>query len=484
MKPSIMLLYIILMAACSQGKITPDTYIDKYPTLFPDYTDITFPPNIAPPNFQVEEDGEDFYIEIGFEDKVFFTRKNKKGEMTIPLKQWHKLVSAAAGKEFYIRISIRQKEKWTQYKEIRNYISTEPIDPYLVYRLLYPGYELWNQMGIYQRDLASYEEIPVIENRPDKSTCMNCHTFCQNNPEIMMIHVRGNNGGTIISRNGNVRKVEVKKTGMNNGGTYASWHPNGRYIAYSVNEIQQFFHSTGKKPIEVSDLESDLIIWDCETNRLISDSLIYGPEWMETFPTWSPDGKTLYFCRSKAATPQTSLDSIYYDLYKIPFDAQKQTFGKPECVYEASALHKSISFPRISPDGNYLMFTCSDYGNFSIWHPESELYLLNLQNGKIRNMQEVNSDNVESFHTWSSSGKWFVFSSKRDDGLWAHPFIAHFNPETGLAGKPFMVPQKDPQFYKNFIKTFNLPELITTPVTENKQSLKLIRNKLLSSPPD
>lgn len=246
MKPSIMLLYIILMAACSQGKITPDTYIDKYPTLFPDYTDITFPPNIAPPNFQVEEDGEDFYIEIGFEDKVFFTRKNKKGEMTIPLKQWHKLVSAAAGNEFYIRISIRQKEKWTQYKEIRNYISTEPIDPYLVYRLLYPGYELWNQMGIYQRDLASYEEIPVIENRPDKSTCMNCHTFCQNNPEIMMIHVRGNNGGTIISRNGNVRKVEVKKTGMNNGGTYASWHPNGRYIAYSVNEIQQFFHSTGK----------------------------------------------------------------------------------------------------------------------------------------------------------------------------------------------------------------------------------------------
>ena len=99
-------------------------------------------------------------------------------------------------------------------------------------------------------------------------------------------------------------------------------------------------------------------------------------------------------------------------------------------------------------------------------------------------MQEVNSDNVESFHTWSSSGKWFVFSSKRVDGLWAHPFIAHFNPETGLAGKPFMVPQKDPQFYKNFIKTFNLPELIMTPVTENKQSLKLIRNKLLSSPPD
>ena len=300
----------------------------------------------------------------------------------------------------------------------------------------------------------------------------------------MMLHIRGKAGGTVISRNGNVEKVNIKKEGMNNSGTYAAWHPEGRYIAYSVNEIQQFFHSTGKKPIEVSDLESDLIVWDCETNQMITDSLIYGPEWMETFPAWSPDGKTLYFSRSKAITQQTPLDSIYYDLYKISFDTQNRVFGKPECVYNASALHKSISFPRVSPDGNYLMFICSDYGNFSIWHPESELYLLNLQNGNIRNMQEVNSDNVESFHTWSSTGKWFVFSSKRIDGLWAHPFIAFFDPKTGIAGKPFMVPQKDPEFYKTFTKTFNLPELIINPVTENEHSLKLIRNKLLSSSPD
>ena len=237
MKLSIILLYIMLITACSQGKIVPDAYMDKPPTLFPDYTDVTFPVNIAPPNFQIAEDGEEFYAEIGFEDKVFFTRKNKGGEIMIPLKQWHKLVSAAAGNEFYIRISIRQKERWMQYKEIRNSISIEPIDPYLVYRLLYPGYELWNQMGIYQRDLTSYEEIPIIENRSDKSTCMNCHTFCQNNPETMMIHIRGNNGGTIISRNGNVGKVDVKKPGMNNGGTYAAWHPGGRYIAYSCRSI-------------------------------------------------------------------------------------------------------------------------------------------------------------------------------------------------------------------------------------------------------
>lgn len=464
MKNSIIFLFIIWITASCEGKIAPEAYIDRSPVLFPDYTNVTFPCNIAPPNFQIEEDGEEFYTEIGCRDMVFFTQRSKRNKVMIPQKKWHELTSEATGNEFYIRISIRVKDKWIQHKEIKNSISTEQIDPYLVYRLLYPGYELWNQMGIYQRDLTTYEENPIIDNNADKSTCMNCHTFCQNNPKSMMFHIRGHNSGTIIARNKIIEKVNIKKAGMNNGGTYAAWHPGGKYIAYSVNEIQQFFHSTGKKPIEVSDRESDLIVWDCEANRFFTDSLIYGPEWMETFPTWSPDGKTLYFCRSKAVTSQSPLDSIYYDLYKISFDIQTQTFGKPECVYEASALHKSISFPRISPDGNYLMCTCSDYGNFSIWHPESELYLFNLQNGNIRNMQEVNSDNVESFHTWSSSGKWFVFSSKRIDGLWTHPFIAYFNPQTGLAGKPFLIPQKDPAFYKTFIKSFNLPELITAPV--------------------
>ena len=107
---------------------------------------------------------------------------------------------------------------------------------------------------------------------------------------------------------------------------------------------------------------------------------------------------------------------------------------------------KSVSFPRISPDGKYLMFTCSDYGNFSIWHPESELYLLNMETNEIRNMEEVNSNDVESFHTWSSTGEWFVFSSKRQDGLWAHPYIAKFDRQKGTAGKPFVLPPKRPGF--------------------------------------
>ena len=138
----------------------------------------------------------------------------------------------------------------------------------------------------------------------------------------------------------------------------------------------------------------------------------------------------------------------------------------------------------VSPDGNYLMFTLSGYGNFSIWHPESDLYLLDLRNGEVRCLKEVNSKRVESFHNWSSSGKWFVFSSKRIDGLWAHPYIASFDPSTGVAGKPFPVPQEEPDFYLTFMQSFNLPEFLIRPVTENRESFEQIQNKCLSSSPN
>ena len=258
-----------------------------------------------------------------------------------------------------------------------------------------------------------------------------------------MIHVRGKDGGTLIRRNGTLEKVSASPQGAAHGSTYPAWHPSGKYIAYSMNEIQQFFHANGQKPIEVSDLAADLGVYDVVRHEMLTDSLIYGDGAMETFPAWSPDGRTLYFCRGNAYHQGAALDSLRYDLCSIDFDPETGRFGdRINCLYEASAKGKSVSFPRVSPDGCYLLFTQSDYGNFSIWHPESDLYLLELANGKIHELPSVNSKDVDSFHTWSSSGKWFVFSSKRLDGLWARPFFAHFDPTTGQASKPFLLPQK------------------------------------------
>ncbi len=452
-----------------------DKRLQTTPAIYPDYSAVTFPPNIAPPNFIIREEADAYQTEIGIKDEP--------GEILIhhtePLvriseKKWRTLMKKAAGKEIYFRISLDKNNEWTEYAAIENKISIHPIDPYLVYRLLYPGYELWNEMGIYQRNLTNYKQTPVAENREFGKQCINCHTFHQNSPDKMMMHVRGKQGGTLIYREGQVKKVNPNLPGHKYGATYPAWHPSGRYIAFSANEIQQFFHASGQKPIEVADLGADLVIYDVEKHQTYTDSLVCGNQYMETFPTWSPDGKTLYFCRAQGYRQGMPLDSLRYDLCRVQFDAENPKLHTLECVYQASASGHSVSFPRISPNGEWLMFTQSDYGNFSIWHPESDLYLLNLTNGKVRNINEVNSENVESFHTWSSTGHWFVFSSKRLDGLWARPYFAAFDPETGEAGKPFLLPQKDPRFYDTFTYTFNLPELIKAPIKNGREFVKTI----------
>ena len=131
------------------------------------------------------------------------------------------------------------------------------IDPYLAYRLHYPGYYLCNEMGSYQRNLTNFEETPIAENKAFEKQCINCHTFNRNSPETMMIHVRGKSGGTLISKNGKVEKVNTKPEGAKNGGTYAAWHPTGRYIAFSMNEIQQILQSSGPKPNEETEQAAD-----------------------------------------------------------------------------------------------------------------------------------------------------------------------------------------------------------------------------------
>lgn len=466
----------LLVTGCINAPVTPDDTIKTCPVLSPDYTGVSFPSNIAPPNFVIKEEGEAFSVEFGTDGQTLFSYTIDVPEVIIKERDWRKLQKAATGKDFFIRITVLRNEKWLRFADVKNTMSDKAIDGFLVYRLLYPGYELWNEMGIYQRDLTSYDETPLIENKELEKGCVNCHTFSRNSPENMMIHVRGKLGGTIIKHGDKITKVNVKGEGMPNGGAYAAYHPSGKYIAFSANEIQQFFHSTGKKPIEVSDLEADLLVYDVERNQIITDSVISGRRYMETFPNWSPDGSHLYYCRAEAYEEGMPLDSIRYNLYSVTFDQRTHAFGTPQCVYNASSNGKSVSFPRVSPDGKYLMFTQSDYGNFSIWHPESELCLITLSTGKMRIMDEVNSDDVESYHTWSSTGEWFVFSSKRQDGLWARPFIARFDSKTGKAGKPFVLPQRDPEFYDNFTKTFNLPELIVSPITDSNSFVREARN--------
>jgi dipeptidyl aminopeptidase/acylaminoacyl peptidase len=159
------------------------------------------------------------------------------------------------------------------------------------------------------------------------------------------------------------------------------------------------------------------------------------------------------------------IEETRYDIVRVPFDQESVTFGNTEIVFNASEKGKSASFPRISPDGRYLVFTLADYGTFPIWHREADLYLLDLQNGESKKMN-LNSDDNESYHAWSSNGKWLVFSSKRTDGRSTRPFFAYFD-SWDSTGKPFILPQKDPAFYGSMMESFNIPEFVNGKIRFN-----------------
>jgi len=120
------------------------------------------------------------------------------------------------------------------------------------------------------------------------------------------------------------------------------------------------------------------------------------------------------------------------------------------------------------------MFTLVDYGNFSIWHKEADLFLLDMKTGQTRRIDEVNSDNTESYHSWSSNSRWFVFSSRRMDGLYTRPFIAYLD-ENGKARKPFLLPQANTDYYDQLLYSFNIPEFVSGKVeVDPNQADKLL----------
>ena len=118
----------------------------------------------------------------------------------------------------------------------------------------------------------------------------------------------------------------------------------------------------------------------------------------------------------------------------------------------------SVCHLRISPDGRYLLYTVADYGTFPIWHPEADLQLMDLQTGTVDTLAVVNSGKSDTYHSWSSNSRWFVFASKRDDGLYGKPYFCYID-KNGKAHKPFCLPQEHPTFYDNNLKSFNAPEL-------------------------
>lgn len=467
--------YILCMAwlclgACTSHFPKIDKQIDAYPSIYPDYVEVTIPPRIAPLCFGLQEEMDEAIARFSSGEQSFEV-SYQANTFQIPMDEWEKLLGESVGESIQIEVAVRKADGWYAYRPFEWHVSPDSMDSYLAYRRIAPGYELWNHLGIYQRDLTSFEETPIVENYQTGENCMNCHSFCNRRPDLFLFHMRQKFGGTYLVRGKEVEKLNTKTPETISDLVYPSWHPGGRFIAFSTNTTRQFFHPNDPNRIEVYDMESDVVVYDSEKHELVTAPALFSKQAFETFPTFSADGKRLYFCSAEARNMPQEFRKVKYSLCSIAFDPETRTFGtEVDTLYSALREGRSVSFPRVSPDGRFLLYTLFDYGNFSIWHKEADLYLLDLQTGQSRCLTEVNSPDVESYHAWSSNGRWIVFSSRRGDGLYTRPYLAHIS-EEGRASKPFVLPQKTRDFYVEFMQSYNIPEFVQGRVEVSSRTL-------------
>ena len=458
------LLVSYLLVSCTET-ISDSQQEDKLPLIYPDYIGVTIPVNIAPLNFSLTDEAVARIDAVVTDCHGHSLHSQGQEAVDFDIDDWHTLLGQNRGDSLTVTVSAKYNDGWHTYRSFAIYVSLDSIDYGICYRLIAPGYEVWSKMGIYERNLSSFDERPLIENTQFEG-CVNCHSFNRGNPADMSLHIRGTHGATLLRHGDSPLTAYNSKTDQTLGlCVYPYWHPSGRYIAYSTNATSQLFHSADSNRIEVFDTASDLQVYDVEKNELLLSPLLKNDSIYETYPVFSADGRSLYFCAARAlpeGSPQ--LDSIRYNLFRIDFGPSTGRFGdRIETVIDAVAQQKSISFPRPSYDGRFLCYTLSNYGQFSIWHHEADLWLLDLSTGESCPMTAANSGDTESFHNWSTNSRWLVLSSRRDDGLFTRPYFCHVDAK-GKVSKAFMLPQRNPRsFYRDRFLSFNVPDFIISP---------------------
>lgn len=444
-------------------------------TVRPDFAGATLPPNIAPLNFDVL--GATGTVRVVLNSASGEKLETTGPEVRWPRRAWRTFWARQAGSSVVLNVFAGTVPVYSS----THAVSSDPIDGYLTYRLIPPGYTGFGTIGIWQRNLESFDVRPLYRNlQTSPSQCVNCHTYNAADPGTYLFHTRFREVGTrFVSRKyGKFARAITTPSGIKP--TYPAWHPSGDFVAFSANETFQVFYETGRDKIEVADLRGELMLYSLADGSV--QMIEERRNRLECFPAWDPAGRRLFTACArvgengpgyKDGVDDTfhALTNICYDLVMRTFDPATRKFSAPQIILDGPANQVSVTFPRVSPDGRWLVMAVGRRGLFHIWHGESDLWLADLTTNTVRPLDELNSDAAESYHCFSSNGRWMVFSSRRGDGTYTRPYLTHFDPATGTFGRPFLIPFEKPADDGNLMKSFNVPEFSTGPVKESPREL-------------
>jgi hypothetical protein len=282
--------------------------------------------------------------------------------------------------------------------------------------------------------IASPKPPPVVlKGLP---VCGNCHSFSSDGKTLAMdVDYANKKGSYVITK---VREqiplvskdiitwTDQKKTEYSFG-LLSQVSPDGRYIVSTVKDMSVFVPEPELAFSQIFfPVKGILCVYDRKTGTFRDLPGANDPNFVQSNPTWSPDGRYIVFARAKAPDLQNTkhqghgwLTSVecrdlvtadkpfQYDLYRIPFNDGKG--GAAESLEGASNNGMSNYFARYSPDGRWIVFCRAR--SFMLLQPDSELYIIPAEGGNARRLR-CNTSRMNSWHSFSPNGKWLVFASK------------------------------------------------------------------------
>jgi hypothetical protein len=327
-------------------------------------------------------------------------------------------------------------------------------------------------------DVSSYERPRIVmQNLP---VCGNCHCFSRDGKIFGMdMDIKKDKGAyvlapvrerillteeNVISWNDFRRSDNTRSMGL-----FSRISPDGDYVISTVKE-KSFFALINDLDFSqfFFPIKGLIAYYSRKENKFYPLPGADDPDYVQTCPEWSPDGRFVIFSRAKVDQtlieaigekpcleigPETRIEDlnekyqIRFDLYRIPFNHGRG--GTPEPVPGAHNNGKSNYFPRYSPDGRWIVFTQSETG-LAI-QPESQLYIMPADGGVARKMR-CNTDIMNSWHSWSPNSRWLVFTSKIHTP-YTELFLTHID-ENGTDSPPVLLCRFNASKYAALVPEF------------------------------